>query len=56
MGEAAAIPARVRIRQLDPDQLLDSNDIEFADGWAEPPVGLDAIERIVRRWRREPSR
>lgn len=53
VGEAAAIPARIRIRLLGQDQLPDSNDIKFADGWAEPPVVLAAVQDVVKRWRRE---
>jgi DNA helicase HerA-like ATPase len=53
VGEAAAIPARIKIRELTTNQLPDSNDITFADGWAKPPIGHADIERVVRRWRRE---
>ncbi|WP_020565892.1 ATP-binding protein [Methylosarcina fibrata] len=53
VGEAAAIPARIKIRELTKDQLPDSNDITFADGWAKPPIGIEDIEKVVRRWRRE---
>lgn len=53
VGEAAAIPARIRIRELARDHLPDSNDIKFADGWAESPVALAVIEAAVARWRRD---
>jgi len=53
VGEAAAIPARIKIRELNENQLPDSNDIKFADGWAKPPVGREAIATVVKRWRRE---
>jgi DNA helicase HerA-like ATPase len=53
IGEAAALPARIKIRYLENDQLPDSNDIRFADGWAQGPVSLNAIEQVVQRWRRE---
>ncbi|MBX9802020.1 MAG: ATP-binding protein [Caulobacteraceae bacterium] len=53
VGEAAAIPARIKIRELSEQQLPDSNDIKFADGWAKPPIQRAAIEAVVKRWRRE---
>jgi hypothetical protein len=53
VGEAAAIPARIRVRELKLDELPDSNDIRFADGWAKVPISSDAIETVVKRWRRE---
>jgi energy-coupling factor transporter ATP-binding protein EcfA2 len=53
VGEAAAIPARIKIRELNENQLPDSNDIKFADGWAKPPISHEAIAMVVKRWRRE---
>lgn len=53
VGEAAAIPARIKIRELSENQLPDSNDIKFADGWAKPPIPLSSIQAVVKRWRRE---
>jgi hypothetical protein len=55
VGEAAAIPARVRIRELGATELPNSNDIRFAEGWAQSPVNLAAVAAVVRRWRREPA-
>jgi len=55
VGEAAAIPARVRIRELSATELPNSNDIRFADAWALPPVDLATVETVVRRWRRQPT-
>lgn len=34
VGEAAALPSRIRISKLTKDQLPNSNDISFAEGWA----------------------
>lgn len=53
VGEAAAIPARIRVRELAPNELPDSNDIRFADGWAKPPIDNSAIDTVVKRWRRQ---
>jgi hypothetical protein len=53
VGEAAAIPSRIVIRELSKEQLPDSGDISFVAGWSHPPVDRQAIERVVMRWRRE---
>lgn len=53
VGEAAAIPARIKIRELEKHQLPDSHDVRFADGWAQPPISNECIEAVVKRWRRE---
>lgn len=34
VGEAAALPARIKIKSLPNDKLPDSNDISFAEGWS----------------------
>jgi len=52
IGEAAALPARIRISDLTPDQLPDSNDISFSEGWSQPPIDQEAISMVVNRWRR----
>lgn len=50
VGEAAALPARIRIRELRHDQLPDSLDISFVDGWANELLGKQEIEIITNRW------
>jgi hypothetical protein len=53
VGEAAAIPSRIVVRELGKDQLPDSRDISFVAGWSLPPVDRKEIQRVVDRWRRE---
>ncbi len=53
VGEAAAVPARISIRDLKKEQLPDSGDISFVKGWSQAPVDRPAIQAVVRRWRRE---
>lgn len=53
VGEAATLPARILLTQLERNQLPHSGDISFARGWARPPVTTDAISTVVKRWRRE---
>lgn len=53
VGEAAAIPSRIKIAALEKHQLPDSHDVRFADGWAKPPISNTAIQEVVKRWRHE---
>ncbi|WP_175890362.1 ATP-binding protein [Burkholderia cepacia] len=50
VGEAAALPARIRIRELESNQVPDSADIRFSAGWAAQPLEMGDIQRIVARW------
>lgn len=50
VGEAAALPSRIRIRELTPDKLPDSNDIKFASGWANDTFQEAELSTIVDRW------
>jgi hypothetical protein len=52
VGEAAAVPARIMIRHLNKEQLPHSYDIHFIEGWSKPPIEKEAIETVVKRWRR----
>lgn len=49
VGEAAALPARVRLRTLLKEQLPDSNDISFAQGWSSGPLTAEQITAITNR-------
>ncbi len=50
VGEAAALPSRIRIRKLSPEQLPDSNDIKFAEGWSNDAINETDLNAIVSRW------
>ncbi|EGH22806.1 hypothetical protein PSYMO_15491 [Pseudomonas amygdali pv. mori str. 301020] len=50
VGEAAALPARVRIRALERHQLPDSNDISFVEGWSTAPLDAAIVAGITARW------
>ncbi len=50
VGEASALPSRIRIKELPKDKLPDSNDISFAEGWVNDPVSSDQLDTIVARW------
>tara|TARA_X000001388_G_C2233343_1_gene124149 strand:+ start:552 stop:2363 length:1812 start_codon:yes stop_codon:yes gene_type:complete len=50
VGEAAALPSRIRIRKLSNDKLPDSNDIKFAEGWYGAPISSEELTKILERW------
>ncbi len=50
VGEAAALPSRIRIRKLQPDQLPDSNDISFVKGWSGNHLELAELRTICEKW------
>ncbi|TMP41532.1 hypothetical protein CWB96_15160 [Pseudoalteromonas citrea] len=49
VGEGAALPSRVRVRDLKGDQLPKSNTIPFAQGWASERLELDKLKEISER-------
>lgn len=49
VGEGAALPSRVRVRDLTKDQLPKSNTIPFAQGWANDRLVLDRLKEISER-------
>ncbi|MFN4185225.1 MAG: ATP-binding protein [Hyphomonas sp.] len=49
VGEAAAIPARIKLRTLTKSQLPNSNDISFAAGWSSEGTTEDEIHEVVGR-------
>jgi len=53
VGQAASIPARIRIRTLGKDQLPKSEDISFINGWSQASTTNEEISKVVRRWRGE---
>jgi len=50
VGEAAALPSRIRIRELTSSQLPDSADISFVEGWINPPSTSEKLKQITDRW------
>ena len=49
VGEAAALPARIKIRSLPKDKLPDSNDISFAEGWSHQLQDREVLNAIAAR-------
>lgn len=52
VGEAASIPARINIEHLNLDQLPDSNDTSFINGWVNFPKNNDHVKTVTGRWQR----
>jgi uncharacterized protein len=50
VGEAAALPARIKIRELEMRHLPDSQDISFVGGWNEAPRTQEQIQTVTARW------
>lgn len=49
VGEAAALPARIKIRSLPKDKLPNSNDISFAGGWSHHLQDREILNEIAAR-------
>lgn len=49
VGEAAALPARIRMRTLTRNNLPNSNDISFAQGWSGPAPTVEDIDTVAGR-------
>src|SRR5699024_2758757 len=50
VGEAAALPSRIRINKLEPEQLPDSDDISFVKGWLNEPTKTNELKKTGDRW------
>ena len=50
VGEASAIPSRIKIRKLSVDELPDSDDVSFVDGWVNSFHNVDDFNTIINRW------
>ena len=49
VGEASAIPTKIKLRTLVPGMLPDSNDVSFAAGWGSDGMNEEGLETIVGR-------
>jgi hypothetical protein len=49
VGEGAALPARVRIKNLPEERLPRSESVSFAKGWAEQRLSVDELAAIAGR-------
>ena len=51
VGQAAMIPSRIMIRDLEDEQLPKSSDIDFNEGWQNDGISEQALKVISERWR-----
>jgi uncharacterized protein len=51
VGQAAMLPSRIMIRDLDEHQLPRSNDINFDEGWQSEPMSASQLTTVANRWR-----
>ena len=51
VGQAATLPSRIMMRDLKPEQLPRSNDIDFDKGWQSSAMTAEQLKNIVNRWR-----
>ncbi len=51
VGQAAVLPSRILIRSLAPDQLPNSNDIDFYSGWQSSAMTPAELQAVAKRWR-----
>ncbi|MGR5452268.1 ATP-binding protein [Vibrio sp. PNB22_3_1] len=49
VGEGSALPSRIRVRDLNDEQLPKSSTIPFAQGWASERLDLEQLEEISNR-------
>ncbi|MDO9534271.1 MAG: ATP-binding protein [Bacillota bacterium] len=50
VGEAAALPSRIKIKELSKEKLPDSADISFVDGWTNDLFDDTKLKEITNRW------
>ena len=51
VGQAAMLPSRIMIRDLDNDQLPKSSDIDFNKGWQTDGMSEQELKTVSDRWR-----
>ncbi len=51
VGQAAMLPSRIMIRDLLPEQLPKSNDIDFDKGWQSAAMPEEQLKVVANRWR-----
>jgi len=51
VGQAAMLPSRILIRELEDKDLPRSHDIDFDKGWQIEPMTNDQLGEVAKRWR-----
>ncbi len=55
VGQAAMLPSRILIRSLSAAELPQSHDIDFDEGWQNPPPNEIQLKAVAKRWRYQQS-
>lgn len=53
VGQATLLPSRVRLRDLNSEQLPASHDISFEKGWQAESLSVEGLAEIATRWRQQ---
>ena len=51
VGQAAMLPSRIMIRDLEDDQIPESSDIDFDEGWQSVGMSEAELKVVMSRWR-----
>ncbi|MCP4144547.1 MAG: ATP-binding protein [bacterium] len=51
VGQAAMLPSRIVVRDLNEEELPRSNDINFDKGWQQPAMTNEQLKEVGNRWR-----
>lgn len=51
VGQAAMLPSRISVRNLESNQLPRSHDIDFDKGWQNAAMTADQLKTVASRWR-----
>ena len=51
VGQASVVPSRIMIRELAPEELPASNDVDFHRGWQSEILSEEQLREVGNRWR-----
>ena len=51
VGQASVVPSRIMIRELAPEELPASNDVDFHRGWQSEMLSEEQLKEVGNRWR-----
>ena len=51
VGQAATLPSRIMINDLQADKLPMSHDVDFEQGWQAKPLSSEEVGNVAKRWR-----
>ena len=56
VGQASVVPSRIMIRELAPEELPASNDVDFHSGWQSEIPSKEQLKEVGNRWRYQDRR